>query len=206
MIKYVVPIICCLLIGCKEQPKEKDNASKVLSKEDFYISPPMLSIIDSFATQIKKYETDSINLVGYIKILESKNNDEFKVQLECITDFKTLNQVNIDHYFVEKGIFFCIDGNQNKLLRNKLFLDKNKIIEKSRLNKFQLGDRKTPSWLFLIKGNKVVRRNMFARPLFGAPSSGSIGYFEGNQMKSYKVDEWGLVYNEFGIVIDTVAQ
>lgn len=174
--------------------------------QEFNFSAVMENLVDSFIVAMKPYKDkrlNGINLIGLIKILESSENNSFKICLEGISNETLLKEFNVDEYFIKDSIYFCFDYNLSYLL-NKKERDVTKVIIKnSKIEKYNAIDIRFPCWLIEIKKGVITRINRHANSLFG-PKTNKVGYFTEKGVIDYELNEWGEILDKNGKVLDTI--
>lgn len=200
-----ITLILFSIVSCEcDEAIQHDSRMKFREKtiDSLSLSPIMVSLIDSFIIELKTYRDDNkINLVGYIRILDSHENSTFKVCLTGLTADTLFKKLSIDNYFYKDGIYFCVDYNLSNLMNNSSKENRKGIIKESNIARYKAADTKIPAWLVLIKEDSIIRINKNAEWIFG-PRSTKVGVFTESGTKYYDLTEWGEVIDESGKIIE----
>ena len=198
---FFYTIFWIILCGCSDTNSKQNNQAP--SPEPIEFTSAFDTVLNDFKTLAKRYRSNGINVVLYIKLIEGKENNEFKIHLECINDQKQLLELPLDHFYFEDQFIICFDSNMNHLFSIKSTIDKIKLLELSKLKNYDILDTKMPSWLVLIRDEKLVKINHAARSLFVLYPK-KIIRFGSNDKKMYDIDEWGYLYDENRKIVDSV--
>lgn len=196
--KICLILICALsILACKPENKTVSHVldDKAIGTMHF---PKLISqLVDSFALNLKP-STHIPGIIGYIRIKESSNNRDFKIQMEGVEAQSLFDTLNVDNYFIHRGVVFCVDYNLSNVISDQQLISKTEIKNKSKLAKSRI-DVRMPSWIFQLSNDKIVKINKFAQSMFAPPSMALLPTDDG--LKSYEVNEWGDIIDEQGKII-----
>lgn len=189
--------------------KVQDNGCKQSSESTF--NPVFNQIIDSFLIELAKYDqinkktNDTIKMIAYIRIEQSSRNNSFKIHLEGILSDSLLKTTTINQAFNRNNRYICLDYNISNLINQNTSYLMDSLIKTSKILSYTKPIRDVPSWLFLVEKDRITKVNKNAQSCF-LEVKNYISKQEFNQLKFYPVDEWGDVYNEQGIKIDSLRE
>ena len=167
--KMQMILVVYLLISMLSCTESKGNIKeeKVYKESQLEFSPGINKLVDSFLVVMKK-KSEIIPVTGYIKFIESKENNEFKLYMSTIDNDSIYNNISINDYFVRDGFVFCVDYNLSKAIVNH---DKqNEIIEtvkkigNLKYNRMHEGPE---IWLIHLKNDTIQKMNKRAIDIFG---------------------------------------
>lgn len=198
---FLILFVFSFWVSCQKKDAQKGTSDAFHKPmQTVKLSNALNAVVDSFMVELESHTRKNIKLVTYIKILESKENKQFKIVLEAIDNEALFEKMHIDHYFVKQGFYFCLDYNCSHLLKVNPPFSKSKIIQLTEISKFPIPDYRIPAWLVEIVNDTVVRINKNAISLFGPKER--MGYFTDEGTTVYDINEWGEVLDKNGKVID----
>ncbi|ASS48481.1 MAG: hypothetical protein A3D31_08030 [Candidatus Fluviicola riflensis] len=197
-----------VILSCESKKVDQDKNIVARSADSLGFSPLMVSIVDSFIVNIKRYSYsesgDSIHLIGYLCVEESSENQKFKIRIEGIHHFTTeLDKIKADDYFVRSGVFFLVNYNVSDIASVGKDFNLSKVISKSNINQYQAADTKMPSWLIEINDGIVSKVYKKADSYFERKQD-IVGYFTESGIVNYRLTEWGEVLDDNGNVFDSL--
>lgn len=193
MSKLILPILILLLFldySCTDN-KKTQKRHLFSTKKDFNFNCVFEKYIDSFSLILNEYkDVNNIAPIAYIVIETADNDSIFKIRMECLYDEKLIKELQFDASFKTEQIHFLINYNLSNLVNLKSKSLKTNILKLSKITNYQAADTKFPTWLILIKNNKVIKINKNASSKFSKFKE-SCAEFTNSGIVEYQLDEWG---------------
>lgn len=155
--------ISFLWISCTTEKQNNINAPS--HDNQLVLSAGLNELVDSFIVVLQE-KKKTIPVLGYIKLIESRENKIFKIYFSTVDNDSLFNFMTIDDYFIKDGFVFCVDYNKSNIVKQK---NENvaKVKKLIKLKDQMYPNPGTTRWLVQLNNDTIQRINKKALSFYG---------------------------------------